>query len=675
MNVDCLKVVLILALLVLNILIYKAHSHTNEVPANAEACRIALLGYKKTLSFFFRAVEEENLKDLLSFNKVNTSYKNSAAILHYAALIGKSKVIHILISKIKVDVNTKDQNDWTALHYAVLNRDIPSRIDTIYALIELGVDIDKLDKLGYKPSDYVENEYGFKSYSQKQKEKLIKMSIKTSAPKVAKLFPINHKTLSSWVYLYKKEKGLIMKKRSSYSPEEKEEVVNLALKRGVPKTAKMRGIHERTIGDWMLQYKRDNQIPIRPVYSQKQKDEAIKLADKIGIKEAAKKMDISLSTLGNWVWKSKEAKGLRVKRKKHYSQEEKDKIIELVRRSNIRKIAKELGIGRSALSLWLDEDNKKRGISIQLQKKYSPEYKNKAVALAFEIGVKQASKNLGVLNETLSSWIYLHRKKKGLLKKPRLSIYTSEEKSKFVQLALKFGIEVVAKENQISSHTLADWVRLYKDENKISRRKVYSQEQREEATELALRIGGKKASQKTGIPYTTLRIWIGQAYKEGRTRQNQVLLPYTSKQKERAVELVMEGNKIKAVAESINIPFDVLVSEVRKQEKQRLTTLNIEVEATKAVVEDSDSIEDVEVEELKIEVIKAVIEDGDSIEDVAEDFSVDKEDVAIWVEQLKIEVIKAVIKDGDSIEDVAEDFSVDKEDVATWVEQYKEQSI
>ena len=63
---------------------------------------------------------------------LHTSYQNGQILLHYASRLGKVEAIHTLVSEIGIDVNIQDpENGWTALHHAVLNEDISSRLDTI----------------------------------------------------------------------------------------------------------------------------------------------------------------------------------------------------------------------------------------------------------------------------------------------------------------------------------------------------------------------------------------------------------------------------------------------------------------------------------------------------------------------------------------------------------------
>ena len=51
----------------------------------------------------------------------------------------------MLVSKMRADVNTKNEYGFTALHYAAFNPDLPFRADTILSLIQLGANPDKLE--------------------------------------------------------------------------------------------------------------------------------------------------------------------------------------------------------------------------------------------------------------------------------------------------------------------------------------------------------------------------------------------------------------------------------------------------------------------------------------------------------------------------------------------------
>ena len=320
-NIKCIISTCISLLVVIFCMVNHVYADEDSPSIRSELCKAALLNHGATLSVFFKAVEQENLETLLSLKnmywELHGGYRNSVNTLYYAALFSKPKAIQMLVSEIRVDVNIQDQNGWTALHYAALNKDMRSRIDTIYTLIQLGANIYE-DKSGYKPSDYVVDDGFDYTYSQKQREKLIKMAIKINAPEVAKLFQINQNTLSNWIWIYRRENGLEIKTPSSYTPEQKQEAIKLILESGIKKAVEITGIPHKTLDDWFLQYKKDNQIPIKLYYSQKEKDKAIQLAYKIGVKKAAKKMNIHPITALRWFIRDRRAKGLKVGRR-HYS--------------------------------------------------------------------------------------------------------------------------------------------------------------------------------------------------------------------------------------------------------------------------------------------------------------------------------------------------------------------
>ena len=626
MNRYCLRFFYILALLY-TIWVDDVHSHIMEVSIDAEECQIALLSHKETLSIFFEAIDQDNVNQLLAFRNNNLdiykSYRNGQIFLHYASLLGKVETIHTLVSKIGVDVNIKDQNGKTALHHAVLNKDIESRISSIYTLIELGADVYALDNLGYKPSDYVavDKDKHYYEYFLEQKEKLIKIAIKIGVGEIGKLFQINYSTLSQWVSFYKKENGLTIEKKSHYSPERRREAVELALRIGTLKAAKITktpnrtirgwvllhekgnklvkkepyyyapeqrkeavelalrvgtlkaaeitGIPDSTISNWVVWHKKENHIPTRRTYSQKEKEEVVRLAYEIGIRKAAMRVDISIRTAISWVFKDRKTKGLKVKRLRKYTQEEKNEIVELARRSpDKKKIAEKLGIHIRTLQDWIIADKRKKDMPIQTPPRYSQEYREKLVELALEVGTGKVLKDFTVYKGTLSRWVHQEKKKRGLLKSQ--PSYTIKEKNYAIDLSLRFGLN--------------------------------------------------KTVQETSISRNTLSTWMDKLYKATRILESQKSLSYTPEQKEEAVRLAARGDMIRVVAENLNIPLDVLVSEVRKYEKEKKKQYLNYI--------------------LKLEALKAVIEDGDSIEEVAEDFSITEELLTVWVEEYQEQQVK-----------------------------------
>ena len=53
----------------------------------------------------------------VNYRKANSYYMGSTA-LHYAAEYGHTEVCRILLSNSNIDINAKDNYEWTALHWA-----------------------------------------------------------------------------------------------------------------------------------------------------------------------------------------------------------------------------------------------------------------------------------------------------------------------------------------------------------------------------------------------------------------------------------------------------------------------------------------------------------------------------------------------------------------------------
>ncbi len=194
------KMKLIIVLLVLHVSITKIYANKTLIsPIDPSKCKAALLKNKKELSTHFEAIEREDVDKLLTLKDMNwdleTRYKSVQIHLSYAAQKSKVQSIRVLVSQVGADVNGRDKNGLTALHYAVLNPDILSRTNTIYTLVQLGADIYTTDHLGRRPSEYVQGERGA-IINQDQRHKAIYLAIKTNDPlEVAELLQITYNIL------------------------------------------------------------------------------------------------------------------------------------------------------------------------------------------------------------------------------------------------------------------------------------------------------------------------------------------------------------------------------------------------------------------------------------------------------------------------------------------------
>ena len=202
MNVIMSKISPIIVLFILHIPVIKAYASKNSIHSNK--CGTALSDKKKQLSTYFEAIDQGDLKTFLTFNSIDwdisTKHEAGQELLFHAAQVGKVEFIKALISKIGIDVNSADENEWTPLHYAALNLDILSRTDTIYALVQLGANVDATDHLGHKPSDHVRKKVRYMVITEQQGYKAIYLTLATdNILEIADLLQINYGVLSGLV--------------------------------------------------------------------------------------------------------------------------------------------------------------------------------------------------------------------------------------------------------------------------------------------------------------------------------------------------------------------------------------------------------------------------------------------------------------------------------------------
>ena len=149
------KMNLIVVLLVL--CIFTSSYATENALVYPEDCRKALSSSYRDV---FNAIGSENLESLLSSPSSLEHVRNDEDrkfFLYYAALLGNSTSIDTLVSDIGIDVNTKDRDGWTALHYAFFNPDDASRENAIHTLIQQGASTERLNGALRDYIDYVQS--------------------------------------------------------------------------------------------------------------------------------------------------------------------------------------------------------------------------------------------------------------------------------------------------------------------------------------------------------------------------------------------------------------------------------------------------------------------------------------------------------------------------------------
>ena len=452
MNIRLLRFILLLTPLIICILPYKTNAD-ESITINPEACQTALLSHEGTLSIFYKAIREDDTDKLLTLKNLNwnlyTDYQKGQILLHYASLLGKTEAIYTLISEVGVDVNIQDPKiGWTALHYAILNKDPSSRVYTIHTLIKLGAGINILDNSDHEPSWYAEDMEKLRfTYSMEQKIKIAELTVSpydTPISHLANLLQIKYSTVYLWVQKYREKHNIPTSKQNIYSQSLRTIAVNMVTKDKMTRAqvAKELDIPKGTISNWIDKHNKENDIQTRKVHPQEQRSKVIKMSFERGMteEEIAKKLDIPKNTVRSLIY--------RYKRK--YNQKLK-KVISMIIENNMSKtqIAKALGIPKDILSDWIRRNRRKI----------------KAIKMSVRDGMtgKQIAESLGVYEGTVYTWVHRYKKEHNMLTQ---QIYPQEIKDQAIDM-FKSGMKAIeiSKELDIPQGEVYYWIRKHKKEN------------------------------------------------------------------------------------------------------------------------------------------------------------------------------------------------------------------
>ena len=195
-------------------------------------------------------------------------------------------------------MNIQDSEmSWTALHYATLNTNLSSRIDTIHALITLGANVYTLDNEGHRASKYVEDkeETVHFTYPEEQKAKAAKLTVSPyniKIPELAKLLQVSYTTLFDWIKKYKKEHN-----RQIHQQQKNKAIEMFKSGMKAKEIAKTLEKSIQSVSYWLQPYKNNHGISMPPRYPQDIKDQAVKMLIEDGIDkvEIIKKLNLQIS--------------------------------------------------------------------------------------------------------------------------------------------------------------------------------------------------------------------------------------------------------------------------------------------------------------------------------------------------------------------------------------------
>lgn len=108
----------------------------------------------RNVKSLYYTIEDNDFENFLSTHSIHERYRGGATILFYTIWANDIDTIRKLID-MGCDVNAKDNNNVSPLHYACSYAKMQDNLETIKLLIENGANINAKDNRGQTPLDYI----------------------------------------------------------------------------------------------------------------------------------------------------------------------------------------------------------------------------------------------------------------------------------------------------------------------------------------------------------------------------------------------------------------------------------------------------------------------------------------------------------------------------------------
>ena len=354
-----------------------ANPDKKEHPSvHSKLCQMALTKIQKSppLFPFLEAIEQEKIQDFLTLiHRTPENIEKSnllKTLLYYASMKGKARIISTLVSELNIDVNIKDLDGWTPLHYAMLSSSLSSRLIAIDTLIDLGANINELDYFGYKPSQYTRKgrHSGYTLYSQDQQRQAVELVFKITTPQIAStlqldessllewatlevsdVLQLSHETLTKWVNDYEKDTSvprqtLLIDSQATLSTKTEQKPIDTEHQSTLKSLSNIATLFD---------------IPKALSYSQADIKNAIKLVDRIGLWRTSEQLEISKELLSFWIYLHRVEANYQLRQlTNYYSMEKKSQVVQFALRVTIAEASKRFNISLPSVQNWLNQYNK-----------------------------------------------------------------------------------------------------------------------------------------------------------------------------------------------------------------------------------------------------------------------------------------------------------------------------
>ena len=279
-------------------------------------------------------------------------------------------------------------------------------------------------------------------YSQELKERAINMVIKGNMNTVqtGKQLGVSTSTVSFWVRQYKKENNIHIS--TPYPQELKNRAIQRVLKgEDTKQVAKDLSMSVVTLYGWVAQYVKENNIQRSKPYSEMLKKRAIEMfKDNMTVKQIAEELNTSENTVSSWVIQYKREHNIPIKTQKAYSKEVRDEAIKMAIEDKIEitQIAKNLDVSKNTVYSWVYHHKKRQGLEIRKKEYYPLELREEAIEMVIEdkMDIAQVVKDLEIPEKDLLRWLRRDRKKEKVEKK-KLEVKEAGDKRESLPLSQK----------------------------------------------------------------------------------------------------------------------------------------------------------------------------------------------------------------------------------------------